>query len=201
MAKAPSPESGPKITDETRKVSELRADPKNARRHSEQQIAQIAGSIERFGYVNKIAVRPDGTIIGGHATLEALKRLGYEDVGVRVVSGLSEAGCKALGIALNRLSENSSWDNAILAELVGELDEAGEDLQGLGFSDNEIKRLQEGDDPIEVKEIATGDVDDEFWISVRGPLKDQAQVFKALEAALKPFAGVSVDEGTIAVEQ
>jgi ParB-like chromosome segregation protein Spo0J len=200
MAKAPTP-TGPKTTDEVRKVAELRADPKNAKRHSEQQIAQIASSIERFSYVNKVAIRPDGQIIAGHATLEAYKRLGHDTVEVRVVTGLSEAGYKALGIALNRLPENSSWDNAILAEIVDEIDEAGEDLQGLGFSDNEIKRLQEGDDPIEVKEIATGDVDDEFWISVRGPLKDQAQVFKALEAALKPFAGVTVDEGTIAVEQ
>jgi ParB-like chromosome segregation protein Spo0J len=189
-----------KITDAKRKLADIKPDPKNARRHSEQQIAQIAASIERFGYVNKIVIRPTGVIIGGHATLEAVKRLGWEDADFRVVDGLSEPQYKALGLALNRLPENSRWDDAILSEVLGEIDEAGEGLEGLGFNENEIKRLQAGDEPIEVKDIATSDVADEFWISVRGPLKHQAATLKALEAALKPFDGVDVELGTIAVE-
>lgn len=55
------------------------------------------------------------------------------------------------------------------------------------------------DDPLEVKEIETGEVADEFWISVRGPLAQQAAVLKKLEDALKPFAGVTVEQGTINV--
>lgn len=188
---------GVKITDELRAVAELKADPKNARRHSEQQIAQIAASIERFGYVNKIAVRPDGTIIGGHATLQALQRLGNEEVEVRVVDGAAQY--RALGLALNRLPENSSWDDGILGDVLGELQDDGEDVGGLGFSEKEIASLIGGDDAIEVKEIETGDVADEFWISIRGPLASQAQALKALEVAMKPFDGVSVDLGTIAV--
>lgn len=188
------------VTDETRTVAELRADAKNARRHPEQQIARIASSIERFGYVNKIAIRPDNQIIGGHATLEALKRTGYQDadkVDVRVVAGLTEPQYKALGLALNKLPEGSSWDDAILSEVVGEIDEAGEDLAGLGFSESELDRLKIGDAPIEVKEIETSDVADEFWISVRGPLASQAAALKALEDAMRPIAGVTVDLGTI----
>jgi ParB-like chromosome segregation protein Spo0J len=189
-----------KITDAKRKLADIKPDPKNARRHSEQQIAQIAASIERFGYVNKIVIRPTGVIIGGHATLEAIKRLGWDDAEFRVVDGLSEPQYKALGLALNRLPENSRWDDAILSEVLGEIDEAGEGLEGLGFNENEIKRLQAGDEPIEVKDIATSEVADEFWISVRGPLKHQAAALKALETALKPFDGVDVELGTIAVE-
>ncbi len=200
MATAPAAPAKLQVTDETRKVADLKVDAKNAKRHSEQQIAKIAGSIERFGYVNKVAIRPDNTIIGGHATLEGLKRLGYETIDVRVVGGLTPAKYRALGLALNKLPEGSSWDDAILADVIDELDEAGEDLAGLGFSDKELEGLKLGDDPIEVKTIETGNVEDEFWISVRGPLKDQAGALKALEAALKPFVGVSVDLGTIAVE-
>jgi ParB-like chromosome segregation protein Spo0J len=188
-----------KVSDEVRKVSELRADPKNARRHPEKQIASIATSIERFGYVNKIAIKPDGEIIGGHATLEALKRLERNSVEVRVVAGLSAAQYKALALALNKLPEGSSWDDGILSEIVGELDAADEDLAGLGFGDKELAALRKGADPLEVKEIETGDVEDEFWISIRGPLAKQADCLKALEAAMKPFQGVSVELGTIAL--
>jgi ParB-like chromosome segregation protein Spo0J len=190
---------GIKITDETRLVSGLKTDSKNARRHTEKQIAQIAASIERFGYVNKIAVRQDGTVIGGHATLDAVKRLGWDRIEARVVSGLSEQQYRALGLALNKLPEQSSWDEGILGELLGELREDGEDATGLGFSDKEIRDLIEGPDPLEVKEIETGDVADEFWISIRGPLAHQAQALQRPEEAMKPLAGVSVDIGTISI--
>lgn len=189
------------ITDETRAVSALKPDPKNARRHSEQQIAQIADAIEEYGYVHKIAVRPDGTIIGGHATLEALKRLNHTQVEVRVVTGLTPSQYRKLGLALNKLPENSSWDESILAEVIGELRETGDALDNIGFSERELDSLLAGDDAIEVKEIETSTVADEFWISIRGPLKHQAAALKALEAAMKPFADVDVELSTIAFEE
>jgi ParB-like chromosome segregation protein Spo0J len=67
----------PVITDELRKVAELTPDPNNARRHSEAQISQLVTSIERFGYIEKLVIRPNGQVIGGHARVEALKRLGH----------------------------------------------------------------------------------------------------------------------------
>jgi ParB-like chromosome segregation protein Spo0J len=200
MAKPkPAHAGGSVVTDEVRKISELTADPRNARRHSEMQIAQIVGSIERFGFVNPIAVRPSGQIIGGHATLEAMKRLGRSEIECRVVDGLNEAGYKALALALNRLPENSSWDDDILRDILGELQNEGEDAIGLGFSPNELNKLMAEPDDLEVKEIETGPVDDEFWISVRGPLKDQAHALKALQEAMKPYSGVTVEQGTISL--
>ena len=188
-----------KITDETRKVSELKPDPKNPRTHSDKQISQIMRSIEAFGYVNKIAIKPDGTIIGGHGTLDAIKRLGWDTIEVRVVAGLSPADYRKLNIALNKLPEGSKWDERLLSEIIGGLDEAdeGADLGSLGFSDKELKSLRDGGEELEVKEIQTGDVEDEFWISIRGPLRVQADALQALEAAMKPFQGVSVELGTI----
>ena len=188
-----------KITDETRKVSELKPDPKNPRTHSDKQISQIMRSIEAFGYVNKIAIKPDGTIIGGHGTLDAIKRLGWDTIEVRVVAGLSPADYRKLNIALNKLPEGSKWDERLLSEIIGGLDEAdeGADLGSLGFSDKELKSLRDGGEELEVKEIQTGDVEDEFWISIRGPLRVQADALKALETAMKPFQGVSVELGTI----
>jgi ParB-like chromosome segregation protein Spo0J len=197
MAKQSAPAGQPVITDEVRKVAELKADPRNARRHSESQISQIAASIEQFGYINRVVIRPGNQIVAGHATLEALKRTGRENVEVRVVAGLTESQYKKLGLALNKLPENSSWDFDILSEILGELDAEGEDLQAIGFSPAEIDKLTTAPDELEVREIETGPVDDEFWISIRGPLAQQAHALKALQEAMKPYVGISVEQGTI----
>lgn len=193
----PKPDGAPTRTDETRKVADLTVDPRNARRHSEAQISQIVASMERFGVVERILIRPNNQIIGGHARLDALKRMGRDSVDVSVIDGLTEAGYKALGLALNRIPENSRWDDDILREVLADLASDGEDAIGLGFSPNELGKLLQEPDELEVKEIETGPVDDEFWISVRGPLAQQANALKALEAAMKPYAGVSVEQGTI----
>jgi len=83
-------------------------------------------------------MRPIGVIVGGHATVEALKRMGRTEVECRVVAGLAESGYKALGLALNRLPENSSWDEDILRGVLSELGDNGEDAIGLGFSSTEL---------------------------------------------------------------
>jgi hypothetical protein len=189
----------PVITDEVRKVAELKVDPRNARRHSEEQISQIVQSIEKFGYVNKIICRDNGHVIGGHARLEALKRMGRDEAECRVVAGLSDSAYKAMGVAFNRIPENSRWDDDILREVLGELQEQGEDAIGLGFSRNEISKILAEPDELEVKEIQTGPVDDEFWISIRGPLAHQAHALKALQEAMKPYDGVTVEQGTIVI--
>jgi len=188
------------VTDETRALDALKPDPRNPKRHPESQIAQIASAIEQFGYINKIVIRPNDVIVGGHATWEALKRLGtFPEIGVRVVAGLTDAQYIALGLALNKLPENSSWDETLLAELMAEVTAADLDIGDLGFSDKERDRLLNGADDLEVREVETGEVEDEFWISVRGPLKHQAEAMRALETAMKPFDGVAVDLGTIAL--
>ena len=60
-----------------------------------------------------------------------------------------------------------------------------------------MKKLLDEPDELAVKEIETGPVSDEFWISVRGTLAQQANALKALQEAMKPFAGVEVEQGTI----
>jgi ParB-like nuclease domain len=92
--------SEPVITDEVCKVSALTADPRNAKKHFEAQVSQIAQSIERFGYIDKIVIRPNGQLVGGEGRLEAIKRLGWVEIECRVIAGLNEAGYSALGLAL-----------------------------------------------------------------------------------------------------
>lgn len=158
-----------RTTNERRKVLQLTADPKNARRHSETQISQIVQSIERFGYVAPVILRPNGQLIGGHATVEALKRLEHDEVDVRIVHGLTEAAYQALGVALNKIPENSRWDDGVLREVLASIDGADEDITSLGFSATELTKLLQEPDELEVKEIDTSPVDDES--AARSPSK------------------------------
>jgi ParB/RepB/Spo0J family partition protein len=83
---------------------------KNARTHSDEQIAQIAASIQEFGWTNPILVTPDYVVIAGHARLAAAKKLRLTEVPVIVLGHLSEAQRRALVIADNQLALNAGWD-------------------------------------------------------------------------------------------
>jgi len=54
-----------KLAIEYRPLAALSPDPQNARLHSDAQVDQIAQSIKRFGFVNPVLAREDGTIIAG----------------------------------------------------------------------------------------------------------------------------------------
>jgi hypothetical protein len=45
---------------------------KNARTHSDAQVAQIAGSISEFGFVNPILLGDDNVIIAGHGRFKRI---------------------------------------------------------------------------------------------------------------------------------
>lgn len=183
------------VNDDTRNIETLHPDPNNARRHPAAQITQIAASIRRFGMVAPIIIRPDGTLIGGEATLTACRNLGHRTIACRVVAGLTDAQYRALALALNRLPEQSQWDDGVLAETLRALEH--DDVAAAGFSDADLVKLAAEPEPITVAEIDTAVVFDEFWIAVRGPLKHQAVMLAALQRAAKGLDGVTVDLGTI----
>ena len=82
----------------------------NARTHSDEQVSQIARSIEEFGFVNPVLVGSDDVIVAGHGRLMAAKQLGMETVPVIVLGHLTETQRRALVIADNQITANSGWD-------------------------------------------------------------------------------------------
>ena len=64
---------------------------RNARTHSDQQVAQIAASIVRFGFTNPILIGYDDVIIAGHGRLMAAKQLALAEVPTIRLAHLNEA--------------------------------------------------------------------------------------------------------------
>jgi len=136
MGAADMQHSGPTI--EQVSVRSLKPYPRNARRHSKDQIKQIAASITRFGFNNPILIADDGEIVAGHGRLAAAKLLGLETVPTLRLSHLSEAERRAYVIADNKLALNAGWDREILAiELQGLVDLDFE-IELTGFSLAEV---------------------------------------------------------------
>ena len=124
---------------------------RNARTHSEAQVAEIAGSIREFGFVNPVLIAEAGTLIAGHGRVLAARLLGMETVPTITLTGLSEAQRRALVLADNRIALNAGWDETLLALELSDLKEAGFDLGIMGFEDGELDRLlagSEGEDEI-----------------------------------------------------
>lgn len=180
-------------------LSRLKPYGRNPRAHSDQQIEQLAAAITEFGWTMPVLVDEAGMVLAGAGRIEAARKLGLPDAPVIIARGWSEAQKRGYIIADNRLGELSRWDDALLAIELDELALGGFDLELLGMSDADLARLNgDGGKNLTVHEIATGDVADEFWIAIRGPLKHQADALLALEVAMKGFDDVSVELGTVA---
>ncbi len=67
--------NGSHLAVEQRAVSALIPYAKNARTHSDKQVAEIAGSIKAFGWTNQILVDGENGVIAGHGRLLASRKL------------------------------------------------------------------------------------------------------------------------------
>ena len=163
-----SPPLGAPLSIAYRPITELKGDPKNPRAHSQRQIRQVADSISAFGFIVPILTGGAGTVIAGHGRLLAARRLGLSSVPTICVEHLTPAQAKAFQIADNKLTENSTWDDSLLAEALKELfvQDLDFSLEVTGFElpeiDLRIQSLEESppaqDDPAdtipEVEKVA-----------------------------------------------
>ena len=144
---------GPSIA--FRPVSELLPYARNARTHSEAQVAQIAASILEFGFTNPILADADG-IVAGHGRVLALRKLYDQRKTVRLANGTEVPGgaapvidCtgwtkaqrKAYILADNQLAMNAGWDMDLLKVEIGDLTAEGFDVGLIGFDTNFLDGL------------------------------------------------------------
>jgi DNA modification methylase len=114
--------------------------PRNARTHSDAQVAEIAGSIRAFGFANPVLVGEAGELIAGHGRLAAARLLGLAEVPVILLKGLTEMQQRQLMLADNRIALNAGWDLEMLQLELKDLSALGADLKVLGFTKGELAK-------------------------------------------------------------
>ena len=114
---------------------------RNARTHSDSQVAQIAGSIQEFGFNNPVLVDADNGIIAGHGRVMAANLLKLERVPCIRLAHMSDAQKRAFILADNRIALNSGWDTEMLANELSDLHADDIDLGLMGFDADELAKL------------------------------------------------------------
>ena len=174
----------------TREVADLIPYARNARSHGEAQVAQIAASINEFGFTNPVLIDQQNTIIAGYGRVLAAKTLKMTKVPCVVLPHLSDAQKAAYAIADNKLALNAVWDDTALQAEFGRLADLQYDVNLTGFSEIEIAAL--------LKDTVAGELEvskllKEVVVDVTDPPIDAA-LTPSGDKAPKPAAGVGVTE-------
>jgi len=111
---------------------------RNARTHSEAQVAKIASSIREFGFLNPVITDGKNGLVAGHGRVLAAKKLGLKEIPCLEASHLTEAQRRAYILADNRMALDAGWDNDLLKIELGDLQGLDFDLALTGFDLDEI---------------------------------------------------------------
>ena len=95
-------------------------------RHNNKSAQMVAKSIKEFGYINPIIVDEDLVILAGNTRFKALQILGFKEIDVLKVSGLTTVQKNGFVIADNRAGEYSKWNMSALERMLNnsEIDES-----------------------------------------------------------------------------
>jgi ParB-like chromosome segregation protein Spo0J len=155
---------------------------RNARTHSDAQVAQIAGSIQEFGFCNPVLIDKANGIIAGHGRVMAANLLKLETVPCIRLDHLSDAQKRAYILADNRIALSSGWDEAMLANELQDLHADEIDLGLTGFDADELGKLL-GYDAQEIAPPELAEGDREPFRQMTFTVHDSQ--FEAIESALK----------------
>lgn len=92
---------------------------RNARTHSEEQVAQIAASIAEFGWTNPVLVDEAGGVIAGHGRIAAAQQLGMERVPTIAKSDTGHGTQKPVECMRRPIENNSSPGHAVYEPFSG----------------------------------------------------------------------------------
>jgi DNA modification methylase len=175
---------------------------RNARTHSDAQVAQIAASIKEWGWTSPVLVDETGQIIAGHGRVMAARQLGLKEVPVMTATGWTEAQKKAYVLADNQLAMNAGWDNDLLSVEIKDLAGMDFNLDLIGFDGKVLEGLlvdkTEGlTDPDEVPEAPENPVSElgDLWVLGKHRIicgsSTEAHVVEKLLGPVKPHLMVT----------
>ena len=135
-------------------VTSLIPNPRNPNKHSDKQVALLAKVIRHQGWRAPITIsKRSGFIVTGHGRLAAALLLQVEQVPIDEQDFATEADEWAHLIADNRIAELADADRSMIADLLGQLDAGGLDMDLTGFDMEALEEL--------IKEKETTDEADE----------------------------------------
>lgn len=103
-------------------IKELKPYKKNAKKHSKEQVEQIANSIKEFGFTQPVIIDKHNSVVAGHGRILGAKKAGLKQVPTVCLEDLTEEQIKAYRLVDNKLNE-SEWDFSLLDEELGVLSE------------------------------------------------------------------------------
>jgi DNA modification methylase len=146
-------------------LDSIHLDPQNARLHSKKQIRQIAQSIKTFGFNVPVLIDGRSQLIAGHGRALGAQLLGMTYIPTIKLEHLNDAQRRAFMITDNRLTENSVWDERLLAEQLKALSvlELDFNIDITGFDVGEIDVMIEGLTPASRGKDDPADAIPESW--------------------------------------
>lgn len=123
---------------ERRTVESLIPYARNARTHSEAQVAQIAASIHEWGWTTPVLIDETGMLIAGHGRVMAARLLEITEIPAMVAVGWTEGQKRAYVLADNQLAANAGWDEELLNVELQSLFDGEFNLSLTGFSLEEL---------------------------------------------------------------
>jgi hypothetical protein len=116
---------------------------RDTRKHPPGQIRKLAASIDRFGFVLPTLINSERKVVAGWGLVLAAKQLGLKEVPAVMIADLSEAELRLVRLALNRMTEDATWDREELALEFSELLQVDPEveLQASGFEIDEIETV------------------------------------------------------------
>ena len=156
-------------------IKELKPYKKNAKKHSKEQVEQIANSIKEFGFTQPVIIDKHNSVVAGHGRILGAKKVGLKQVPTVCLEDLTEEQIKAYRLVDNKLNE-SEWDYSLLDEELENLTE-DIDMNLFGF-DEDVDLTEDGEIEVEVKDDTIKYFSDEQIIK---QALDDFTPFKSLE--------------------
>lgn len=130
-------------------IKELKPYKKNAKKHSKEQVEQIANSIKEFGFTQPVIIGKHNSVVAGHGRILGAKKAGLKQVPTVCLEELTEEQIKAYRLVDNKLNE-SEWDYNLLDEELENLTE-DIDMDLFGFDTRSLKDLFEEEQEVKFK--------------------------------------------------
>ena len=153
-------------------LADLVLDPKNARKHNDQNLQAIVSSLKAFGQVKPIVVNRTTKIIeAGNGAFLAAKQLGWTHIAAVFVEHDATAA-RGFSLADNRTAELAEWDNFILDELLGDVQKESPELfEDLLFE--EFLSAEQSADPAQAPESVEENISEIDKIKKQRQLRDK----------------------------